>query len=111
MPGVDDVGLTTNGTLLSRMARQLRSTGLRRLNISLDTLRSDVFEKITGRDDLSLVLRRDGHRQEQGFNPIKINVVLLKGINEPDIPDFAAMTLDRRLDVRFIERMPFRDHG
>ncbi len=107
MPGIDDVGLTTNGTLLSSMARQLRGTGLSRLNVSLDSLRRDVFKEITGSDDLGLVLEGIEAAREQGFDPIKINVVLLKGVNEQDIPDFARMTLDSKVDVRFIERMPF----
>jgi GTP 3',8-cyclase len=107
IPGVEDVGLTTNGTLLAPMARQLRETGLRRVNVSLDTLRRDVFKQITGRDDLGLVLEGIEMARDHGFDPVKINVVLLKGINEPDIPDFAAMTLEKPLDVRFIERMPF----
>ncbi|MEW6352147.1 MAG: GTP 3',8-cyclase MoaA [Thermodesulfobacteriota bacterium] len=107
MPGIEDVGLTTNGTRLAAMVAQLRTIGLRRVNISLDTLRREVFAQITGSDALDTVLEGISAALGAGFNPVKINVVLLKGINEGDIPGFAKMTLDTPVDVRFIERMPF----
>ncbi|MGC8602464.1 MAG: GTP 3',8-cyclase MoaA [Desulfomonilaceae bacterium] len=104
---VEDVGLTTNGSKLSEMASALYMAGLRRVNISLDTLRRDCFFAITGVDELDKVLKAIETSLEVGFNPIKINVVLLKGMNEGDIPDFARLTIDKPIDVRFIERMPF----
>ncbi len=107
MPGIEDVGLTTNGTRLARMAGELRKIGLGRVNISLDTLRREVFAHITGSDLLGAVQEGIGAALHEGFNPVKINVVLLKGINEADIPGFARMTLHSPVDVRFIERMPF----
>ncbi len=105
--GIEDVGLTTNGIRLAAMARELRDAGLKRVNVSLDSLRQEVFERITGTDGLDNVLEGIEAAMAQGFDPVKINVVLLKGINEPDIPEFARMTLDQPVDVRFIERMPF----
>jgi cyclic pyranopterin phosphate synthase len=107
MDGIEDVGLTTNGVLLAAMARDLRIAGLTRINISLDSIRRETFKQITGGDCLEAVLEGIRIALEEGFDPVKINVVLLEGINEADIPAFARLTLDRRIDVRFIERMPF----
>jgi GTP 3',8-cyclase len=107
LKGIEDVGLTTNGVLLAAMAKDLRTAGLKRVNISLDSLRGDVFARITGADMLQQVLKGIDAALEEGFDPVKINVVLLRGVNEPDIPAFGKLTMDRPLDVRFIERMPF----
>ncbi|MEW6112023.1 MAG: GTP 3',8-cyclase MoaA [Thermodesulfobacteriota bacterium] len=109
LPGLDDVALTTNGVLLTEMAQDLKVAGLKRLNISLDSVRRDTFTRITGQDKLDQVLAGIDAALTLGFHPVKINVVLLEGINEEDMPDFARMTLDRPLDVRFIERMPFAE--
>ena len=107
MPGIHDVGLTTNGVLLAALAADLRAAGLTRINVSLDSLRRDVYERITGSDQLSKVLAGIDAALAAGLQPVKINVVLLEGINEEDVPAFARLSLDRPLDVRFIERMPF----
>ncbi len=107
LDGIMDIGLTTNGVLLESVAADLRAAGLTRVNISLDTLRKDVFASITGRDHLENVMRGIEASLKAGLSPVKINVVLLEGFNELDVPGFARMTLDRPLDVRFIERMPF----
>jgi len=105
--GIEDIGLTTNGVLLDSMAADLRAAGLTRVNISLDTLRRDMFTSITGRDHLTDVMRGIESSLKVGLNPVKINVVLLEGFNETDIAGFARMTMESPLDVRFIERMPF----
>lgn len=105
--GLEDLGLTTNGVLLPDMARDLKAAGLKRLNISLDSLRRDTFASITGGDHLDKVLSGIELALNLGFSPVKINVVLLKGVNEEDIPSFARLTLEKPVDVRFIERMPF----
>jgi len=107
MRGIDDVGLTTNGVLLSSMASALAAAGLKRINVSLDTLRLDAFRAVTRGGDLADVLSGIEAALEAGFDPVKINVVLLRGVNEPDIVNFARLTIDRPLEVRFIERMPF----
>lgn len=107
MDGIEDVGLTTNGVLLAPMAHDLRAAGLTRLNISLDSLRRKTFEAVTGSDSLAAVLDGINAALDAGFHPVKINVVLLQGVNEQDIPAFARLTLEQPLDVRFIERMPF----
>ncbi|MEI6134621.1 MAG: GTP 3',8-cyclase MoaA [Desulfomonile sp.] len=105
--GLEDVALTTNGSKLDEMAPGLRDAGLKRINVSLDTLRRDSFSAITGVDGLLKVMKGIETSFEAGFSPIKINVVLLKGFNEIDVAEFARLTLNRPLDVRFIERMPF----
>ncbi|MEW6139574.1 MAG: GTP 3',8-cyclase MoaA [Thermodesulfobacteriota bacterium] len=107
LEGIEDVGLTTNGVLLAEMAADLKAAGLRRINISLDSLRPEVFRDIARGDQLSAVLAGVDRVLELGFQPVKINVVLLQGINEIDVPAFAAMTFEKPVDIRFIERMPF----
>lgn len=107
MEGIEDVGLTTNGVLFASMARDLRAAGLKRVNISLDSLRRETFRSITRSDRLDEVLAGIHNALDLGFDPVKINVVLLQGINEADVPGFARLTVDKPLDVRFIERMPF----
>jgi cyclic pyranopterin phosphate synthase len=107
LQGVEDVGLTTNGVLLSHMAYDLKQAGLTRINISLDSLRRRAFEKITGRDHLQDVLAGISAALKVGLHPVKINVVLLESLNEPDVAGFARMTIENPIDVRFIERMPF----
>jgi len=107
LSGIEDVGLTTNAVRLAALAEDLRAAGLTRINISLDSLRPEIFRAITGGDYLERVLAGIGSALEVGFSPVKINVVLLQGVNEADVPAFARLTLDRPLDVRFIERMPF----
>lgn len=107
MEGIEDVGLTTNGVILASMAKDLKAAGLRRINVSLDSLRPEVFRSVTRSDRLAEVLAGLDRALELGFHPVKINVVLLQGINEDDVPGFARMTLEKPVDVRFIERMPF----
>ncbi|MGC8907665.1 MAG: GTP 3',8-cyclase MoaA [Desulfomonilaceae bacterium] len=107
LDGIKDIGLTTNGVLLESMAADLRAAGLTRINISLDSLRRDAFAAITGRDHLKDVLNGIEASLKVGLNPVKINVVLLEGYNETDVAGFAKLTMDRPIDVRFIERMPF----
>jgi len=106
LPGIDDVALTTNGTLLAGMARELKDAGLRRLNISLDTLRPERFTSITRagrwRDVWSGIEAALAH----DFSPVKLNVVVLRGYNEDEIADFARLAREYPLHVRFIELMP-----
>lgn len=107
MEGIEDVGLTTNAVRLAKMAEALKTAGLTRINISLDSLRRDTFRTITRGDHLHDVLAGIQAAFDVGFDPVKINVVLLQGVNEADVPAFARLTLDKPVDVRFIERMPF----
>ncbi len=104
--GIEDISLTTNGVLLAGMSKGLRDAGITRLNISLDSLDPRRFREITGSDAWGLVWQGIASAEETGFSPIKINMVPVKGVNDDEIADFARLTLDRRLHVRFIEFMP-----
>jgi len=104
--GIEDVSLTTNGVLLGEMCRGLRDAGISRLNISLDSLKPRRFREITGSDAWDLVWQGIAGAEAAGFSPIKINMVPVSGVNDDEIADFARLTLERRLHVRFIEFMP-----
>ncbi|HSO19237.1 MAG TPA: GTP 3',8-cyclase MoaA [Desulfosarcina sp.] len=104
--GLQDVALTTNGILLKAMAAPLFEAGIRRINVSLDTLRPGRFQAITGCDRLADVLDGLEEAARVGFAPIKLNVVVLRGINDDEIPSIAELTLDHPCHVRFIELMP-----
>jgi len=105
--GIDDISLTTNATLLSRHAAELKRAGLQRVNISLDTLKADKFSLIT-RSNLALgdVLAGIEAAKSAGLNPVKLNMVVMYGVNDDELLDFAAKTIDEEWHVRFIEFMP-----
>ena len=104
---IDDIALTTNGILLAQYADELKAAGLRRVNISLDTLKPDKFRLITRGGDLDAVLKGIEAASIAGLNPIKINVVVMAGSNDDELTDFACKTVDDGWHVRFIEHMPF----
>jgi cyclic pyranopterin phosphate synthase len=104
--GLKSLALTTNGIYLEEMAEPLFNAGVRRINISLDTLRPERFEKITGYNWLSRVLAGIKRAEQIGMHPIKINTVVMRGINDDEIEDLARLTLDKLYHVRFIELMP-----
>lgn len=106
-----DLSMTTNGSNLAAAARDLRAAGLDRVNISLDSLRPDRFAELTLRDDLDRVLEGIDAAIEVGFDPVKVNVVAMRGVNEDEIVDFAAFGRDRGVAVRFIEFMPLDADG
>ena len=110
LPGVEDLSLSTNATRLARHARALRQAGVSRLNISLDTLRPERFKAITG-GKLDKVL--DGIRaaRDAGFAPIKLNMVVMKSVNEDEVEDMVQFCIDHGLTLRFIETMPMGDTG
>jgi len=103
---IDDLSLTTNGTLLSHYAAELKSAGLRRVNVSLDTLKSDKFELITRRNRFSDTLEGIEVAKSVGLTPVKLNMVVMHGINDDELLEFAAKTIDDGWHVRFIELMP-----
>ena len=106
--GLEAIGITTNGLTLSRTAKDLKNAGVDTVNISLDTLRPDKFEQITRRKGFHLVLNGIRTAIEAGFtNPVKLNVVTMKGFNHDEINDFVTLTKHTPIDVRFIEYMPF----
>ena len=104
--GVRDLALTTNGFLLARLADDLANAGLNRVNISLDTLRRERFAQITGVDAFDAVWAGIRAAEQVKLEPVKINVVALRGINDDEFADFARLTLTHPWHVRFIELMP-----
>lgn len=106
IPGIDDIALTTNGVLLPAMGRELKEAGLQRVNISLDTLDPVLFRRLTRNGDLQQVWRGIVTALELGFNPVKINTVVMRGYNDHEIGELAALTVKYPLHVRFIELMP-----
>lgn len=111
IPGINEVALTTNGTLLGQYAKELKKAGLKRVNISLDTLQEDRYEYITNGGRLKNVLEGIRVAKEVGLTPLKLNVVLVKGFNDDEIDDFINLTIENEYDIRFIELMPIGDNG
>jgi len=106
IPGIEDLALTTNGILLDGMAERLRDAGLKRINVSLDSLNTARFESLTRGASLGVVLDGIEKAEALGFNPIKINMVAIRGLNDDEVTDFARLTLEKPYHVRFIEFMP-----
>ncbi|MEO1430772.1 MAG: GTP 3',8-cyclase MoaA [Cyanobacteria bacterium J06633_8] len=109
LAGCDDLAMTTNGFLLDKLAKPLYDAGLRRINISLDSLNPEIFDKMIGNRGKSRWQQTWQGIQtayEVGFNPLKLNVVVIRGINDSEILDLAALTIERNWHVRFIEFMP-----
>ncbi len=106
-----DLAMTTNGATLGLLADDLIAAGLNRINISLDSLRADRFLQLTRRDALDQVLDGIDAAVAAGFTPVKVNVVLMRGINDDEIVDFATFGRERGVQVRFIEFMPLDADG
>lgn len=104
--GISELTMTTNGTRLAEYAEKLRETGLDRLNVSLDTLDPEKYRRLTRIGSLSDTLRGLDAARQAGFRNIKLNTVLMGGINDDEIPEIAALAKDGAFDVRFIELMP-----
>lgn len=111
IPGIRDLSMTTNGILLPRYADQLKKAGLMRVNISLDSLDPLTYNKITRVGELSQVLEGIEAALQVGLTPLKINTVLMKGLNHLEVPAFLELTARKPVHVRFIEYMPIGDHG
>ena len=109
--GIQDVCITTNGILLPKLAPDLKKAGVRRVNISLDTLKEDRYQYITRRGHVDAALAGLHAALEAGFEKIKLNAVLIGGFNEDEIAELAALTRTYPIDVRFIEMMPMYDSG
>ena len=101
-----DLALTTNGSTLRLLAHDLKAAGLRRVNVSCDSLRPERFHALTRRDDLPRVLDGIDAALEAGFSPVKVNVVLMRGVNDDELLDFATWGRETGVSVRFIEVMP-----
>jgi cyclic pyranopterin phosphate synthase len=104
---IDDISLTTNGILLKKYAGELKQAGLKRVNVSLDSLSQDKFKRITRHEKLGAVLRGIEAARAFGLSPVKVNMVVMRGINDDEILDFAKLTITNDWHVRFIELMPF----
>lgn len=109
-PEVKDIALSTNAVLLRRNAKLLKDAGLRRVNVSLDTLRPETFQQISKNQSLEAVLDGIAAAEEQGLEPIKLNAVVMRGVNDDEICDLARLTVDKGWEVRFIEVMPMRQN-
>lgn len=111
LDGIEDLSLSTNATQLAQHAPALRDAGVTRLNVSLDTLDRERFARITGRDALPRVLAGLEAAREVGFAPIKINMVLLRRVNEADVDPMVQFCIERGFVLRLIEAMPVGDTG
>jgi cyclic pyranopterin phosphate synthase len=110
LPGLRTLAMTTNGISLASRAQGLRDAGLDALTISLDTLRRDRFREIARRDQFPAVMEGIEAALAAGFTPVKINCVVMRGVNDDEILDFVGWAKDRPINIRFIEYMPFRDN-
>jgi cyclic pyranopterin phosphate synthase len=106
LPGIRDLALSTNGTLLAEHAAALKAAGLMRINISLDSLRPEVFRAISGRNHLDRVCAGIAAARAAGLLPIKVNVVVMRGVNDDELPQMIEFTSNAGAQVRFIEYMP-----
>jgi GTP 3',8-cyclase len=106
IPGIKDIGLTTNGILLAPAARALRNAGLERINISLDTMDPAQFERLTRRTGFEQVIEGILAAKEAGFHPVKVNAVAIRGVTEDDVAPLAHFCRQHGLELRFIEYMP-----
>ncbi|HYG22867.1 MAG TPA: GTP 3',8-cyclase MoaA [Verrucomicrobiae bacterium] len=104
--GIEDLAMTTNGFLFQQKARALRDAGLHRISFSLDSLDAENFRKMTGRDGLQQVLDGIQLAQDLGFTPVKVNAVVIRGINDHELPALANFARERDISMRFIEFMP-----
>jgi cyclic pyranopterin phosphate synthase len=112
LPGLDNLVMTSNGSQLDRFAPALKAAGVRRLNISLDTLKADRFKAITRIGDLGKVFNGIAAAQTAGFLRTKLNAVMMRGINDDEFGDLVQFALDNELDLSFIEEMPLGEiHG
>jgi cyclic pyranopterin phosphate synthase len=111
--GVKDLCLTTNGVLLAEQVDELQQAGLHRVTVSLDSLRKDRYQRITGFDFLEKVLKGIETLFRLGMEPVKINTVIVRGVNDDEVVDFAGLTKELPVETRFIERMPLGEflHG
>jgi GTP 3',8-cyclase len=107
--GVDDLSLTTNGLLLEDLAGPLQESGLDRVTVSIDSLHPDRFRRITRTGDLATVLRGLDRAEDVGLKSLKVNCVTMRGTNDDEFVDFAKLSIERKLTVRFIEYMPLGD--
>lgn len=106
LPEIDDISITTNGVLLKEMGKDLKKAGLKRVNISLDSMRPNLYQKITRNGRLGVTMQGIETALSLGLNPVKLNTVVIRGVNSDEVVDFARWTTEAPVHVRFIELMP-----
>jgi GTP 3',8-cyclase len=111
LQGIEEVAMTTNGILLPRYAKELKAAGLNRVNISLDTINAEKYSYITRDGNLTDVMSGINAAEKAGLQPIKLNTVLIGGFNDDEIESFVNLTIEKDIDVRFIELMPIGQAG
>jgi cyclic pyranopterin phosphate synthase len=111
LPGIDDLSLSTNAVQLARHAQALRAANVRRINVSLDSLKAESFRKITNGGKLEKVLSGLMAAKRAGFHPIKINMVVMNGVNDHEVNDMVRFCIDHGFTLRFIETMPMGETG
>lgn len=111
LPGIEDLSLSSNATRMQKQAAPLKKAGISRINISLDTLRADRFKEITGGGKLEKVINGLLAAKEAGFHPVKINMVVMRGVNDDEVEDMVQFCIDHDFTLRFIEAMPMGDTG
>jgi len=111
VPGIEDISLTTNGLLLEQFAAPLKDAGLSRVNVSLDTLKPDKFKRITRGGSFDRVWAGILAAADHGLDPVKINVVAMRGVNDDEFVDLACLTREHDWSVRFIELMPLENQA
>ena len=111
LPHLEDLSLSTNGMRLKKYARALRQAGVQRVNISLDSLQAERFAKITGGGKLNKVLEGLTAANQAGMSPVKINMVVMKGVNDDEVDDMVRFCIEQDFTLRFIETMPVGDTG
>jgi len=109
LKGLEELVLTTNGSQLSKQAKQLKQAGVKRINISVDSLNPTRFKEITRTGDLNKVLKGIDDAIQTGFEGIKLNTVLMRGINDDETSDLVQFAIDKKIDISFIEEMPLGD--
>lgn len=109
LPGLDELVLTTNGSQLEKQAQDLKKAGVKRINISVDSLNAARFKKITRTGDLDKVLRGIQSAKKAGFENIKLNTVLMRGVNDDEALSLVKFAIDEAIDISFIEEMPLGD--
>jgi len=110
LPGIEDLSLSSNATRLQKQAAPLKQAGISRINVSLDTLRADRFKEITG-GKIDKVLKGLMAAKEAGFQPVKINMVVMRGVNDDEVEDMVQFCIEHDFTLRFIEAMPMGDTG
>ena len=111
LPYIEDLSLSSNATRLQKEAASLKQAGISRINVSLDTLQADRFKKITGGGKLEKVINGLLAAKEAGFQPVKINMVVMRGVNDDEVEDMVQFCIQHNFTLRFIETMPMGDTG